>query len=49
MSPKHYYNYARKYGVRSADRRQHSDERLEAGRREQELVNNKTWGMGCNS
>ena len=48
MTPKHYYNYRRKHGERAADRRQASDEGLERGRREQEAVNAKTWGMGCN-
>lgn len=48
MTPEHYYNYRQKYGQRSADKRLALDRRIEEGRREQERVNNKTWGMGCN-
>lgn len=48
MTPEHYYNYRQKYGQRSADKRLAVDRRLEQERRDQEIVNNKTSGMGCN-
>lgn len=48
VTPKHYHNYANKYGVRTADKRQRIDDDLDRQRRDQEIVNNKTWGMGCN-
>lgn len=48
MTPEHYYNYRSKYGRRSEDKALAIDREYERNRLEQERVNNKTWGMGCN-
>lgn len=48
MTPEHYYNYRQKYGQRAADTRLSADRRIERERSEQDIVNRKARGMGCN-
>ncbi len=41
MTPKHYYNYRRKYGERAADKRQRIDDDCERQRRDREDMRNR--------